>query len=47
MIKKSAHVFELRSEGEVNDFLGIRIEKLGPNEYNLTQTGLIQKILSH
>ena len=37
----------MRSENEVNGFLGIRIEKLGSNEYNLTQMGLIQKILAH
>ena len=35
------------ADGEVNDFLGIRIEKLGEKQFNLTQTGLINKILSH
>ena len=39
------HQFELRDEGEVGDFLGIRIEKLGPRKFNLTQTGLINKVL--
>jgi len=39
------HKFELRDEGEVGDFLGIRIEKTGDKEFNLTQTGLIDKVL--
>ena len=41
------HSFELKNAGEVNDFLGIRIEKLGNDKYCLTQSGLINKILSH
>ena len=40
------HSFELKSAGEVNDFLGIRIEKLGEHKFNLTQPGLINKVLS-
>ena len=39
------HKFELRDEGEVGDFLGIRIEKVGPTKFLLTQTGLIAKVL--
>jgi hypothetical protein len=39
------HQFQLRDEGEVGDFLGIRIEKLGTRKFNLTQTGLINKVL--
>ena len=37
--------FQLRDEGKVGDFLGIIIEKLGSRKFNLTQTGLINKIL--
>ena len=46
------HHFELRDEGAVGDFLGIRIErrgtnqKTGCNEFYLTQTGLIDKVLT-
>ena len=39
------HQFQLRDEGKVGDFLGIRTEKLGPCKFNLTQTGLINKVL--
>jgi hypothetical protein len=39
------HTFELRDEGEVGDFLGIRIEKVGSNSFQLSQTGLINKVL--
>ena len=38
------HTFELRDEGEVGDFLGIRIERHKTN-FELTQTGLINKVL--
>ena len=44
-IDKQRHQFQLSDEGEVGDFLGIRIEKLGPHKFNLTQTGLINKVL--
>ena len=37
--------FDLRDEGEVGDFLGIRIEKAGPRKLVLSQTGLIAKVL--
>jgi hypothetical protein len=37
------HYFQLRDEGEVGDFLGIRIEKQKGNSFILTQTGLIEK----
>jgi hypothetical protein len=40
------HAFQLRNEGEIGDFLGIRIQKLGNEAFNLTQTGLIEKIIS-
>jgi hypothetical protein len=39
------HSFQLRDEGEVGDFLGIRIEKLAGGKLLLTQTGLIAKTL--
>jgi hypothetical protein len=39
------HSFELRDEGEVGDFLGIRITKKGDKGFYLTQTGLIEKVL--
>ena len=39
------HTFELRDEGEVGDFLGIRITKTSKNSFALTQTGLIDKAL--
>ena len=32
------HSFQLKDEGQVGDFLGIRIEKLGPVTFNLTQS---------
>jgi hypothetical protein len=41
------HRFLLRDEGEVGAFLGIQIKKLGSNEFLLTQTGLIKKILEN
>jgi hypothetical protein len=40
------HTFELRNEGEVSAFLGIQIQKTGSNEFLLTQTGLIDKVLA-
>ena len=43
--EEQRHCFELRDEGEVGDFLGIRIEKEGPNKFIFTQTGLIDKVL--
>ena len=39
------HSFELRDEGGVGDFIGIRIEKEGSKKFTLTQTGLITKVL--
>jgi hypothetical protein len=39
------HTFALRDEGEVSAFLGIQIKKTGQNEFLLTQTGLIDKVL--
>jgi hypothetical protein len=38
-------LFQLRDEGEVGDFLGIRIEKQKGNSFPLTQTGLIEKVI--
>jgi hypothetical protein len=43
--KEQQHSFALRDEGEVSAFLGIQIKKTGPNEFLLTQTGLIDKVL--
>ena len=40
------HKFQLRDEGEVGDFLGIRIKKVGKNSFNLSQPGLIEKVLT-
>lgn len=34
-----------RDEGEVGDFLGIRIEKTGNTQFRLTQIGIINKAL--
>ena len=39
------HTFALRDEGEISAFLGIQIKKTGRNEFFLTQTGLIDKVL--
>ena len=43
--EEQRHTFELRDEGEVGDFLGIRIEKSNHNSFTLSQTGLIDKVL--
>ncbi len=40
------HTFSLRDEGQVNAFLGIQIQQISPNEFELTQTGLIDKVLA-
>ena len=40
------HTFHLRNEGSVSAFLGIQIEKTGPSTFQLTQTGLIDKVLA-
>jgi hypothetical protein len=42
---KTQHSFQLRDEGEVGDFLGIRIAKRADGSFLLTQTGLIDKTL--
>ena len=39
------HTFELRDEGEVGDFLGIRIERMADSSFKLSQSGLINKVL--
>jgi hypothetical protein len=39
------HKFELRDEGEVGDFLGIRITKKADGTLYLTQTGLTEEVL--
>jgi hypothetical protein len=39
------HYFQLRDEGEVGDFIGIRIEKKKGNSFLLTQTGMIEKVI--
>ena len=43
--EEQRHAFDLRDEGEVGDFLGIRIEKSDAKKFTLTQTGLITKVL--
>ena len=43
--KEQRHTFSLRNEGEVGAFLGIQIKKTGPQQFYLTQTGLIDKVL--
>jgi hypothetical protein len=35
----------MRDEGEVGDFLGIRIEKQKGGHFLFTQTGLIEKVI--
>jgi hypothetical protein len=40
------HTFALQNEGEVCDFLGIHIKKIGNNQFLLTQAGLIDKVLA-
>jgi hypothetical protein len=42
---ENQHSFQLRDEGKVGDFLGIRIQKQGAGKFLLTQTGLIDKTL--
>ena len=39
------HSFVLRNEGEVGNFLGIKIEKQAGSAFLLTQTGLIDKVI--
>ena len=39
------HNLQLRDEGKIVDFLGIRIKKTGPNQFNLTQSGLIDIVI--
>ena len=39
------HTFQLRDEGEVGDFLGVRIERRENNSFKLSQPGLIDKVL--
>jgi hypothetical protein len=39
------YFFQLRDDGEVGDFLGIKIEKQKGNSFLLTQTGLIEKVI--
>ena len=43
--EEELHTFELRDEGEIGDFLGIRIDKTGSKKFTLTQTRLIAKVL--
>jgi hypothetical protein len=38
--------YELQAEGTVQDFLGINIKQISERSFRLTQTGLIQKILT-
>ena len=39
------HKFELRNEGEVGDFLGIRIKNTGEKQFQFSQSGLIDKVI--
>ena len=41
-----SHELGLRDEGKIGDFLGIRIEKTGKSQLNLTQTTRIKKDLT-
>ena len=41
--KDHDHTFIVRDKGLVSAFLGIQIEKLGNQQFSLTQTGLIDK----
>ena len=43
--EEQTHTLQLRDEGQVGDFLGIHIEKLEERKFNLTQTGLANKVL--
>ena len=43
--EEQRHSFDFRDEGEVGDFLGIRIEKSQAKKFTLTQSGLINKVL--
>jgi hypothetical protein len=43
--EEQQHTFELRDEGQVGDFLGIRIERCAHNTFMLSQSGLINKVL--
>ena len=45
-ISEQQHSFSMRVESEVSAFLGVQIKKTGPNEFLLTQTGLIDKVLN-
>jgi hypothetical protein len=42
---KTKHIFTLRNEGAVNNFLGIHIQQIDTYKFQLTQLGLIDKIL--
>ena len=44
--QEQRHTFLLRDEGSVSAFLGIQIEKIGSATFELTQTGLIAKVLA-
>ena len=43
--EEERETFMLRDEGSVGDFLGIRIEKSTNDTFNLSQTGLIEKVI--
>jgi Reverse transcriptase (RNA-dependent DNA polymerase) len=43
--KTKKHVFTLRNEGAVSDFLGIRIQQIDKLKFKFTQLGLIEKLL--
>ena len=39
--------FQVRDEKEVEDFLCIRIKKVGKNNFNLSQLEFIEKVLKY
>ena len=42
---ENSHVFKLRDEGEVSNFLGINIQKIDKHKFLLSQPGLIKKVI--
>ena len=44
--ENQVHSFQLKDKGQVGDFLDIRMEKLGLGTFNLTQSGLTNKVLT-
>ena len=44
--EEQVHTFQLKDEGQVGAFLGIQIERNNDDSFYLTQTGLINKVLT-